>query len=87
MKDPEIELKRRLHNVQTGQNLTYEDFCLYEIKNLYKADKVSAKEFKTTIGIERNIKNKIMRKLQSAKSIFNADDTLRQLWYKYVPYC
>ena len=63
MKDPGIELKRRLHNLQTGQNLTYEEFCLYEIKNLNKADKITAKEFKTTIGIERNIKNKIMRKL------------------------
>ena len=63
MKDPEIELKRRLHNVQTGQNLTYEEFCLYEIKNLVKADKIPAKEFKTTIDIERNVKNKIMRKL------------------------
>ena len=63
MKDPEIELKRRLHNLQTGHNLTYEEFCLYEIKNLNKADKISAKEFKTTIGIERNVKNKIMRKL------------------------
>ena len=63
MKGPEIELKRRLHNLQTGHNLTYEEFCLYEIKNLNKADKVAAKEFKTTIGIERNIKNKIMRKL------------------------
>ena len=63
MKDPEIELRRRLHNLQTGQNLTYEEFCLYEIKNLNKADKVAAKEFKTTIGIERNIKNKIMRKM------------------------
>lgn len=29
MKDPEIELKRRLHNLQPGQNLTYEEFCLY----------------------------------------------------------
>ena len=63
MKDPEIELKRRLHNLQTGHNLTYEEFCLYEIKNLKKADKILAKEFKTTIGIERNVKNKIMRKL------------------------
>ena len=63
MKDPEIELKRRLHNLQTGHNLTYEEFCLYEIRNLYNADKIPAKEFKTTIGIERNIKNKIMRKL------------------------
>ena len=63
MKDPEVELKRRMHNVQTGQNLTYKEFCLYEIRNLNKADKVAAKEFKTTIGIERNVKNKIMRKL------------------------
>ena len=38
MKDPEIELKRRLHNIQTGQNLTYEDFCLCGIKNLIKGD-------------------------------------------------
>ena len=63
MKDQEIELRRGLHNVQTGQNLTYKEFCLYEIKNLKKADKISAKEFKSTIGIERNVKNKIMRKL------------------------
>ena len=54
MKDPEIELKRRTHNLQTGQNLTYEEFCLYEIRNLYKADKVAAKEFKTTIGQEQD---------------------------------
>ena len=63
MKDPEIELKRLTHNIQTGQNLTYEEFCLYEIRNLNKADKVAAKEFKTTIGIERNVKKQIMRRL------------------------
>ena len=63
MKDPEIELKRRTHNIQTGHNLTYEEFCLFEIRNLYKADKIPAKEFKTTIGIERNVKKHIMRKL------------------------
>ena len=63
MKDPEIELERGLHNVKTGQNLTYEEFCLYEIRNLNKADKVAAKEFKSTIGIERNVKKQIMRKL------------------------
>ena len=63
MKDPEIELKRRLHKVKTGQDLTYEDFCLYEIRNLDKADKIPAKEFKSTIGIERNVKKQIMRKL------------------------
>lgn len=63
MKDPEIELRRGLHNSQTGHNLTYEEFCLYEIRNLNKADKIPAKEFKATIGNERNVKNKIMRKL------------------------
>ena len=63
MKDPENELKRRLHNLQIGQNLTYEEFCLFEIKNLKKADKIPAKEFKSTIGIERNVKKQIMRKL------------------------
>ena len=87
MKDPEVELKRVLHNIQTGQNLTYEEFCLYEIRNLKKADKIPAKEFKSTIGIERNVNKKIMRKLQSVKSRFNADDILRQFWYKYVHYC
>ena len=63
MKYPEVELRRRTHNIKTGQNLTYEEFCLYEIRNLYKADKISAKEFKSTIGIERNVKKQIMRKL------------------------
>ena len=87
MKDPEVELRRGLHNIQTGQNLTYEEFCLFGIKNLDKADKVAAKEFKTTIGIERNIKNKIMRKLQSMRSRINADGTLIWFWYKYVPDC
>lgn len=38
MKDPEIELKRRLHNIQTGHNLTYEEFCLFEIRNLIKGE-------------------------------------------------
>ena len=38
MKDPEIELRRRLHNLQTGHNFTYEEFCLYGIRNLIKGD-------------------------------------------------
>ena len=76
MKDPEIELRRGLHNAQTGQNLTYEEFCLYGIRNLYKADKIPAKEFKTTIGIERNVNKKIMRKLQPVRYRFNAYDVL-----------
>ena len=48
MKDPEIELKRRLHNLQPGRNLTYEEFCLYEIKNLIKGE---------TDAVKRNAKN------------------------------
>ena len=38
MKDPETELKRRLHKVKTGQDFTYEEFCLYGIRNLIKGD-------------------------------------------------
>ena len=52
MKDPEIELKRRLHKVKTGQDLTYEEFCLFEIRNLVKggadAVKRNAKNLGTT---------------------------------------
>ena len=48
MKDPEIELKRRLHNLQTGHNLTYEEFCLYGIRNLIKGD---------ADAVKRNVKN------------------------------
>ena len=48
MKDPEIELKRRLHKVKTGHNLTYEEFCLYGIRNLIKGD---------ADAVKRNVKN------------------------------
>ena len=52
MKDLEVELRRRLHNLQTGHNLTYEEFCLYEIRNLVKGDvdavKRNAKNLDTT---------------------------------------
>ena len=50
MKDPEIELKRRLHNVKTGQNLTYEEFCLYEIRNLIKGDVDAVKRNAKSLG-------------------------------------
>ena len=50
MKDPEIELKRRLHNLQTGQNLTYEEFCLYEIKNLKKGESDAVKRNAKKLG-------------------------------------
>ena len=50
MKDPEIELKRRLHNLQTSQNLTYEEFCLYGIKNLIKGDVDAAKRNAKNLG-------------------------------------
>ena len=48
MKYPEVELKRRTHNIQTGHNLTYEEFCLYEIRNLIKGD---------ADAVKRNVKN------------------------------
>ncbi|CAM3170143.1 hypothetical protein HZR21_08605 [Lactococcus laudensis] len=48
MKNPEVELRRRLHNLQTGQNLTYEEFCLFEIRNLIKGD---------ADAVNRNAKN------------------------------
>ena len=55
-------LERWMNFLQNKQ-LGNEEFCLFEIRNLKKADKIPAKEFKSTIGIERNVKNKIMRKL------------------------
>ena len=50
MKDPEIELKRRLHKVKTGQDLTYEEFCLYEIRNLVKGDADAVKRNAKNLG-------------------------------------
>ena len=50
MKDPEIELKRRLHNVKTGHNLTYEEFCLYEIRNLIKGESDAVKRNAKNLG-------------------------------------
>ena len=44
MKDQEVELRRRTHNLQTGHNLTYEEFCLYGIRNLIKGDVDVAKQ-------------------------------------------
>ena len=63
MKDPEIELKRRLHKVKTGQNLTYEEFCLFEIRNLVEAEKVAPVGYNSTYGIERNILRSVKRKM------------------------
>ena len=50
MKDPEIELKRRLHKVKTGQDLTYEEFCLFEIRNLVKGDADAVKRNAKNLG-------------------------------------
>lgn len=50
MKDPEVELRRGLHNVQTGQNLTYEEFCLFEIRNLIKGDADAVKRNAKNLG-------------------------------------
>lgn len=50
MKDPEIELKRRLHKVKTGQDLTYEEFCLFEIRNLVEGDADAVKRNAKNLG-------------------------------------
>lgn len=50
MKDPEVELKRRLHNLQTGHDLTYEEFCLYEIRNLIKGESDAVKRNAKNLG-------------------------------------
>ena len=85
MKD--IETRCKLYNRIHGTNLTPEQYYKQDTEQVTKADRIQAKEFKTTIGIERNIKKKIMRKLQSVRSRFNADDVLIWFWYKYVPDC
>ena len=83
----DIETRCKLYNRMHDTNLTPEEYYKQDTEQVNKADKISAKEFKSTIGIERNIKNKIMRKLQSVRSRFNADDVLILFWYKYVPDC
>ena len=50
MKDPEIELRRLLHNLQTGHNLTYEEFRLYEIRNLIKGESDAVKRNAKNLG-------------------------------------
>ncbi|MDN5402850.1 MAG: hypothetical protein L0F95_02165 [Lactococcus sp.] len=50
MKDPEVELRRGLHNIQTGHNLTYEEFCLYEIENLIKGELDAVKRNAKNLG-------------------------------------
>ena len=61
MKD--IETRCKLYNRIHGTNLTPEQYYKQDTEQVTKADRIQAKEFKTTIGIERNIKKKIMRKL------------------------
>ena len=44
------ELKRRLHKVKTGQDFTYEEFCLFEIRNLVKGDADAVKRNAKNLG-------------------------------------
>ncbi|NLH34481.1 MAG: hypothetical protein GX453_00335 [Lactococcus chungangensis] len=46
-----------------GTNLTPEEYYRKDTDQVNKADKIAVKEFHTTIGIERNVNKKIMRKL------------------------
>ena len=59
----DIEIRCNIYNRMHGTSLTPEEYYKQDTEQVNKADKILAKEFKTTIGIERNIKNKIMRKL------------------------
>ena len=59
----DIETRCKLYNRMHGTSLTPEQYYKQDTEQVTKADKIPAKEFKTTIGIERNVKNKIMRKL------------------------
>ena len=53
----DIETRCKIYNRMHGTNLTPEEYYKQDIEQVAKADKISAKEFKSTIGIERNVKN------------------------------
>lgn len=55
MIDPDIELKRRVYNDSHYTNLTYEQFCLMEIKQMQQAEK---------IDVERKASDKYKWKLE-----------------------
>jgi hypothetical protein len=59
----DIETRCKIYNRMHGTSLTPEQYYQQDTEQVNKADKILAKEFKSTIGIERNVKNKIMRKL------------------------
>ena len=83
----DIETRCKLYNLMHGTGLTPEEYYKKDTEQVNKADKIAVKQFHTTIGIERNVNKKIMRKLQPVRSRFNADNVLIQFWYKYVPDC
>lgn len=43
MIDPDIELKRRVYNDSHGTKLTYEQFCLLEIKQMQQSEELDFK--------------------------------------------
>lgn len=59
----DIETRCKLYNRMHGTSLTPEEYYKHDTDQINKADRIQAKEFKSTIGIERNVKNNIMRKL------------------------
>ena len=59
----DIETRCKLYNRMHGTSLTPVEYYKQDTDRINKADRIQAKEFKSTIGIERNVKNKIMRKL------------------------
>lgn len=59
----DIETRCKIYNRMHGTSLTPEEYYKQDTEQVNRADKITVKEFHTTIGIERSFKNKIMRKL------------------------
>ena len=59
----DIETRCNIYNRMHGTDLTPDEYYRQDTEQVNKADKIAVKEFHTTIGIERNVNKKIMRKL------------------------
>ena len=59
----DVEARCNVYNKTYGTNLTPTEYYELCLDGVIKADKIVVKQFHTTIGIERNVNKKIMRKL------------------------
>ena len=59
----DIETRCNVYNRANGTNLTPKEYYKKGIDEMVQSEKNAVKEFHTTIGIERNVNKKIMRKL------------------------